>query len=130
MAELRRTACNTELLGKELVKPHKIPMLESALCREPVEKPELERTALQMNLDSLLRKSLRNEELTADRACTTMAQSYPAMPDEGWRASAYTCAALIQSAFQNQLWEQELDKNTIPQLQSQLSPTTSQGGAL
>ena len=37
-------------------------MLESALCREPVEKPALERTALQMNLDSLLRKSLRKEE--------------------------------------------------------------------
>ena len=58
MAELRRTACNTELRGKELVKPHKIPMLESALCREPVEKPELERTALQMNLDSLQQKEI------------------------------------------------------------------------
>ena len=131
MAELRRTACNTELLGKELVKPHKIPMLESALCREPVEKPELERTALQMNLDSLLRKSLRKEELTAERACPLRAQSFTAKPDEGWRALAYNCAALIQTAFRNQLREHELDKkNNIPQLHLQLCPSTTQRGAL
>ena len=131
MAELRRTALNTELQGKELVKPHKIPMLESALCREPVEKPALERTALQMNLDSLLRKSLRKEELTAERACPLRAQSFTAKPDEGWRALAYNCAALIQTAFRNQLREHELDKkNNIPQLHLQLYPSTVQGGAL
>ena len=131
MAELRRTACNTELLGEELEKPQEIPMLDSALCRELVEKIELEKPALQMNLDSLLRKSLRKEELTAERACPLMAQSFPAKPDEGWRASAYNCAALIQTAFRNQLREQELDKkNNIPQLHLQLCPSTTQGGAL
>ena len=130
MAELRRTACNTELLGEELEKPQEIPMLDSALCRELVEKIELEKAALQMNLDSLLRKSLRKEELTAERACPLMAQSFPAKPDEGWRASAYNCAALIQTAFR-QLREQELDKKTnIPQLHLQLCPSTTQGGAL
>ena len=106
-------------------------MLDSALCREPAEKIELEKPALQMNLESLLRKSLRKEELTAERACPLMAQSFPAKPDEGWIASAYDCAALIQTAFSNQLWEQELDKkNNIPQLRLQLSPSTTQGGAL
>ena len=98
--------------------------------KEP-EKLNIERTALQMNLDSLLRKSLRKEELTAERACPLMAQSFPAKPDEGWRASAYNCAALIQTAFRTQLWELELDKkNNIPQLHLQLCPSPIQGGAL
>ena len=143
--ELTLTAYARQLWGKEPEKPNNIPELQLALLTQTslqrkelakmkaksLEKTELERTALQMNLDSLLRKSLRKEELTAERACPLMAQSFPAKPDEGWRASAYNCAALIQTAFRTQLWELELDKkNNIPQLHLQLCPSPTQGGAL
>ena len=143
--ELTLTAYARQLWGKEPEKPSKIPELQLAslpqtslqrkelakMTAKSLEKIALDRTALQMNLDSLLRKSLRKEELTEERACPLRAQSFTATPDEGWRALAYNCAALIQKAFRNQLREHELDKkNNIPQLHLQLCPSTTQGGAL
>ena len=123
LEELPLTASARQLWGKEPEKPSKIPELQLAslpqtslqrkelakMKAESLDKIELERTALHMSFTSLLQTSLRTEELTAERACHAMAQCFATKPDEGRRALALYCAALLyQSAIQLQFLGKEL----------------------
>ena len=123
LEELTPPASARQLWGKEPEKPSKITELELAslpqtslqrkelakMKAKSLKKIELERTALHMSFPGLLQTSLRTEELTAEGACDAMAQCFATKPDEGRRASAFYCAALLyQSAIQLQFWGKEL----------------------
>ena len=145
LEELPLTAYARQLWGKEPEKPIKIPELELALLpqtslqrkelakmeAESLKKIELERTALHMSFTSLLQTSLRTEELTAERACHAMAQCFTTKPDEGRRASALYCAALLyHSAIQLQLLGKELVMHlAFPEREKKLSLPRVSGGA-
>ena len=98
---------------------------------ESLEKIELERTALHMSFLSLLQQSLRTAELTAEGVCHPMAQCFTTQPDEGRRALAWYCAALLyQSAIQFQFLGKELVMHlAFPERQEKLSLTRVSGGA-
>ena len=143
--QLTLTAYARQLWGKEPEKPTKIPELQLALLTQTslqrkelakmtaksLEKIELERTALHTSFRSLLQTSLRTEELTAEGACHAMAQCFAIKPDEGRRALALHCAALLyRTAFQLQFLGKELVNHlAVPKRDEKLSLTRVSGGA-
>ena len=122
----------SQLWGKELEKPSKIPELQSLQRKELAKMPaksldkiELERTALHKSFLSLLQTSLTGDKLAACNRCFTM------KPDEGRRASALHDALGKELVIHLAFPESSLDSISFSALvQEQLSLSGGASGAL